>query len=93
MNQAMVSRIVSLVPERMARLKSGTPFVPARTPSGQGAQVACLAPLLHWLTPLSFMNEEEQRALGVLAVHGRVARRDEDDESDDEREEPMSLPT
>jgi hypothetical protein len=89
MNRAMVSRIVSLVPERMARLRSGTLFMPRQN---QGAQVACLAPLLHWLTPLNVTGEEEQRMLGVLALHGKAAKRDDEDEADDERED-VSLPT
>ena len=87
MNQAMVSKIVSLVPERMARLQSGTRFKPSEN---EGAQVASLAPLLHWLTPLNAIGEEEQRALGLHVLHGKAARRD--DEDDDEREE-ISLPT
>jgi hypothetical protein len=85
----MVSRIVSLVPERMVRLKSGTRFTPRQN---VGAQVACLAPLLHWLTPLNAVSEEEQRTLGVLGLHGRAAKRDDEDEADDERED-VSLPT
>ena len=86
MNQAMVSKIVSLVPERMARLQSGTRFM---LPKDEGTQVACLAPLLHWLTPLKVIGEEEQRALGLYALHGKAAKRY--DEDDEEREE-ISLP-
>jgi hypothetical protein len=91
MNPALLAKIVSLVPDRMPRLQSGTPFACADIAGGQGPQVASLGKLLHWLTPLSALNEDDQRALGVLALHGKTARRDDEDEADDERDE-VTLP-
>jgi len=91
MNPSLLAKIVALVPDRMPRVQSGTPFAAGEAPGGPGPQVASLGRLLHWLTPLSQLNEEEQRALGVLALHGKTARRDDDDEADDDREE-VSLP-
>jgi len=92
LNPALFRKIVSVVPDRMPRSQSGTPFACSEPPGVAGPQVACLGRLLHWLTPLNVLNEEDQRALGVLALHGKPARRDDDDEGDDEREE-ISLPT
>lgn len=92
LNPALFRKIVSVVPDRMPRAQSGTPFACPDSPGATGPQVACLGRLLHWLTPLSALNEEDQRALGVLALHGKPARRDDEDEADDEREE-ISLPT
>jgi len=91
MNPSMLAKIVSLVPDRMPRIQSGTPFACGEIAGagGQGPQVASLGRLLHWLTPLSTLNEDDQRALGTLALHGKTARRD--DEDDDERDE-LSLP-
>jgi hypothetical protein len=91
MNPSMLAKIVSLVPNRMPRMQSGTPFAAAAIAGGQGPQVASLGRLLHWLTPLSTLNEDDQRALGTLALHGKTARRDDEDEADDERDE-VSLP-
>jgi hypothetical protein len=91
MNPSMLAKIVSLVPDRMPRMQSGTPFGCAAIAGGQGPQVASLGRLLHWLTPLSTLNEDDQRALGTLALHGKTARRDDEDEADDERDE-VSLP-
>lgn len=91
-NPALFRKIVSVVPDRMPRAQSGTPFAFSDSPGVSGPQVACLGRLLHWLTPLSALNEEDQRALGVLALHGKPSRRDDEDEADDEREE-ISLPT
>jgi hypothetical protein len=89
----MLRRIVAVVPDRSVRAQSGTPFACAAAPAeGPAPQVASLGRLLHWLTPLSALNEDDQRALGVLALHGKGARRDDEDEADDEREE-FSLPT
>ena len=91
MNPSMLAKIVSLVPDRLPRIRSGTPFACAEIVGGQGTQVASLGRLLHWLTPLSTLNEDDQRALGVLALHGKTARRDDEDEADDERDE-ITLP-
>ena len=88
----MVSKIVAAVPDRTARLRSGTPFALSGAVSAHASQVAHLAQLLHWLTPLTALNEEDQRALGCLSSHGRLARQDDEDEMDVEREDDMPRP-
>ena len=83
MNPSIVSKIVSVVPDRAARFHSGTPFALSGAVSAHSTQVAHLAQLLHWLTPLTALNEEDQRVLGSLAPHGRLTRHDDEDENDE----------
>src|SRR3954469_7052657 len=75
-----ISKIVSAVPDRTARLHSGTRFALSGAVSAHSTQVAHLSQLLHWLTPLTMLNEEDQRALGSLSSHGRLTRHDDDEE-------------
>ena len=66
MNGANVSRLISLVPERMPRGQSGTRF------SADGSQrMDLLCRFLHWLGPLNSVSREEQQVLGVRAGGGR----------------------
>jgi hypothetical protein len=90
MNPSMVSKIVSIVPDRTPRLRSGTPFAPAAAVSTHASQIAYLAQFLNWLTPLNAINEEDQRALGCLPPHGRPTRPDDEDEVDNDREEHLT---
>ena len=76
------ARILSLIPARRARRQSGTAFRPA-TPGREGAQVAHIAPLLNWTSPLLFLTKEEQQALGLVAPHARAAQDDEPQEEED----------
>jgi hypothetical protein len=89
MNQSMVSKIVSVVPRRTARVRSGTPFSPSAAISAHAGQVAHLARFLNWLTPLNAINEEDQRALGCLPSHGRLSRHDDEDDMDTERDDDL----
>ena len=77
-NPSILARIVSVVPDRTARLRSGTLFKP---PDAATAPIAYLAGFLSWLTPLNIINEEEQRLLG-LNPHGKLSRHDDDDDDD-----------
>jgi hypothetical protein len=92
MNSSMVKKIVSIVPQRSARLQSGTPFAPARMPASNDTRMAHLANLLHWLTPLNAMSKDDQRELGILGAQGRLARQDDDEDTDGEpdREDPAA---
>jgi hypothetical protein len=89
MDPSKMSKIVAAVPDRTARLRSGTPFFLPGASSPHSAQVAHLAQLLHWLTPLTALNEEDQRALGCLSSHGRLPRSDDEDEVEGDREEAV----
>jgi hypothetical protein len=85
MNPSIVSRIVSVVPDRTMRLQTGTRFMPP-DPLAPGSQIAYLAGFLNWLTPLNAITEDDQRALGV-GPHGKLPRHDDDDDADPEHED------
>ena len=72
MNAAMVSRVVSLIPERTARMQSGSAFTTAEAEaSGNPERVAYVSRFLQWLTPLHAITKDDQRALGLLSFNGR----------------------
>jgi hypothetical protein len=77
MNKAVLAKIISLVPHRVARRKSGSRFLPGATGH---AQVAHLSQLLHWQSPLTLISEADQRSLGALAPHAAQPRHEEDDD-------------
>lgn len=80
MDGAAVSRLMSLVPERMARSQSGSRF------RGDGsARLDLLCRFMHWLAPLSQVTREEQQLLGVRAAGKVIA---DGDEVADESEDP-----
>jgi hypothetical protein len=82
MRQSRVLKILSAIPERVARAKSGTRFA-ARPAGAPGGQVAHLSRHLQWLSPLASLTREDQGALGLLAP-GKAAQPDEDEEADAE---------
>ena len=70
MNAAMVSRIVSSIPERTPRSLSGTSFnLDGARACSDPARLAGIVRLLQWLTPLTPLSQDEQRALGL---HGAL---------------------
>jgi hypothetical protein len=72
MKESNVSRIVSLVPERISRLPSGSAFiVNGAGGSSDPARLAHVARFLQWLSPLNPLDKEDQRALGLLSSNGR----------------------
>jgi hypothetical protein len=79
MDGAAVSRLMSLVPERMPRSQSGSHF------RGDGsARMDLLCRFMHWLAPLNQVTREEQQLLGVRAG-GKVMA--DGDEAADEMED------
>jgi len=70
---ARIANIVALIPGRVARMRSGTPFsLSAAAASRNGAQLTHLAPFLGWTSPLSALTKEDQQALGLTAAHGKA---------------------
>ena len=74
MNAAIVSRTLSLIPDRVARVQSGSLFDPA----AQGAcahpeRVTHLAQFLNWLGPLHEVTKDDLRILGLLTPYGKPA--------------------
>ena len=78
MRQSRVPSILSAVPERVARMQSGTRFAPR---PGVDGQVAQLSRHLQWLSPLVALTREDQGALGLLAP-GKGGQQDEEEEAD-----------
>jgi len=83
-NAALVSRIVSSIPERTARAQTGTVFnLDGARACSDPARLASIVRLLQWLSPLTPLSQDEQRALGL---HGPAARPGA--MADDEPDEP-----
>jgi len=82
MNASTVHRIISLIPERVARVQSGALFTTVgacRHPE----RVAYLSCYLQWLSPLNPVSRDDQKLLGLLLANGRpVHAGDVEDEAD-----------
>jgi hypothetical protein len=85
MDAALVSRIVSLIPERIARAQTGAPFASGTTSSRHPERFSHLVQFLSWLSPLGSITKDDQRILGLLHANGRPvhANEMEDEESAD----------
>jgi hypothetical protein len=66
MNGSAVSRLISLIPDRVARSQSGSLFNGASS-----ERAALLTRFLGWLGPLNPITREEQQALGVRSGGAR----------------------
>lgn len=67
-----LAAILPLIPERVARLSSGSALVlPDAAACAYPERVAHLARFLHWLSPLEPLSKDDQRALGLVAANGR----------------------
>ena len=66
MDGATVFRLISLIPDRMARSQSGSPFDGAAS-----ERAGVLTRFLGWLGPLNPIGKEEQQLLGVRAGNGK----------------------
>jgi hypothetical protein len=75
-----VSRIVALIPERVARIPSGTPFA-ASSPGAcrYPERLAHLARFLQWMSALDPISKEDQTVLGLLSASGRPAHGDDEE--------------
>jgi hypothetical protein len=74
MNAAIVSRMLSVIPDRVARAQSGSLF----DPNAQGAcahpeRITHLAQFLNWLGPLREVTKDDLRILGLLTQYGKPA--------------------
>ena len=79
MDGTTVFRLISLIPDRMARSQSGSPFDGAAS-----ERAGVLARFLGWLGPLNPIGKEEQQLLGVRAGNGKPL-------AEGEGEEPLDL--
>lgn len=71
MNPALLARILALVPERTARVQTGTRFAAGTTASPHPERIAHLARQLTWMTPLFAQDKDSQQRLGLLNAAGR----------------------
>ena len=88
MDAATVARVMSLIPDRTPRLAVGPFFQP------QTKQTTYLAQFLNWLSPLSPITKDDQRALGLLQAHQKpaVETEEEPDLDESELEPELTLP-
>jgi hypothetical protein len=82
MDAALVSRIVSLIPERTARAQTGAVFASGTTSSRHPERFSHLVQFLGWLSPLSSITKDDQRLLGLLHANGRPVHANEMEDED-----------
>lgn len=74
MNAATVSRVLSLIPDRVARAQMGGLFDPANTAAcAHPERIAHLVQFLNWLGPLQPLTKEDLRLFGLVTPYGRPA--------------------
>jgi hypothetical protein len=74
MNAANVSRVLSLIPDRIARTQMGGLFDPANTAAcAHPERIAHLVQFLTWLGPLQPLTKEDLRQFGLVTPYGRPA--------------------
>ena len=72
MNSTAVFRLISLIPDRAARLQSGSVYSPSEAAACKYPdRLSYLGRFLHWLGPLDPMTREDQQILGVRTSGGR----------------------
>ena len=83
MNAAVVARTLSLIPDRVARMQTGSVFDP-NAPCAHPERIVHLLQFLHWLGPLQPLTRDDLRILGLLTPYAKPAIASGDDEADDE---------
>ena len=93
MNATMVSRLMSLIPDRSPRAQSGSVFSSSEAATCRYPErMAYLSRFLHWLGPLDPMTREDQQILGVRSSGGRpMAAGESAEELGEEAAEEMEL--
>jgi len=84
MNAAIVSRTLSLIPERVIRAQSGSlfdPKAPGACPHPE--RTTHLAQFLDWLAPLKELTKDDLRVFGLLTAYGKPAAEAHVDEDAD----------
>jgi hypothetical protein len=92
MNAAMVSRTLSLIPDRVARTLSGCVFDPqAPGACAHPERISHLAQFLNWLGPLREVTKDDLRIFGLVTPYGRPAMESSLDAEADEAEADVEL--
>lgn len=74
MNAATVSRVLSLIPDRIARTQMGGLFDPANSAAcAHPDRIVHLVQFLNWLGPLQPLTKEDLRLFGLVNPYGRPA--------------------
>jgi len=74
MNAAIVARTLSLIPDRVARVQSGSTFDPAAPACcAHPDRITHLAQFLNWLGPLHPVTKDDLRILGLMTPYGKPA--------------------
>ena len=96
MNAAVVARTLSLIPDRVPRVQSGSTFDAAAPCCAHPDRIAHLVQFLNWLGPLNPVTKDDLRILGLLTPFGKpaIAVADEAEEIEavaDEEEEILAV--
>ena len=96
MNAATVTRVLSLIPDRIARTQMGGLFDPQNGAAcAHPARIAHLAQFLNWLGPLQPLSKDDLRLFGLMTPYGKpaieTAAEDEADAADAEVELDAAL--
>ena len=83
MNAAVVARTLSLIPDRVSRMQTGSVFDP-NAPCAHPERIVHLLQFLHWLGPLQPLTRDDLRILGLLAPYAKPAIASAEEEGDDE---------
>jgi len=82
MTTAFISRTLSLIPDRVPRVQSGSIFDPRASSCPHPDRIAHLAQFLSWLGPLNPITRDDLRILGFGAVFAKPALSTEDAEGE-----------
>jgi hypothetical protein len=85
MNAALVARTLSLIPDRVPRLQTGSVFDPS-APCAHPERVSHLLQFLTWLGPLQPLTKEDLRILGLMTPYAKPAIALADEDADGEVE-------
>ena len=91
MDASSVSAVMALIPERVARLQTGSAFAGADPGARHAERIVRLARFLHWMSPLEALPRDEQQALGLLNAAGRPVHAADLEDDPEELEEASGV--
>lgn len=85
MNAAIVARTLSLIPDRVSRMQTGSVFDPS-APCAHPERMAHLLQFLTWLGPLQPLTKDDLRILGLMTPYPKptMALADDDGDGDED---------
>jgi len=85
MNAAIIARTLSVIPDRVPRMQTGSVFDPA-APCAHPERMAHLLQFLTWLGPLQPLSKDDLRILGLLTPYAKPAIALADEDADGEED-------